>query len=478
MEATTIALAILLLGTLALVGTLVRVTWKPTQKLFLPVSIIAGFLGLILGPQILGRVAGWIGLPALEEGGLFGTQVLDVWSELPGLLISVVFATLFLGTRIPSPKRAIRLLGPQLSLGVTFATGQYVIGILLVLLLLGPIFGVSPMFGTLIEIGFEGGHGTAAGMAPVMEELGFEDGGDLALAMATVGILSGVIIGVIAVNWAARTGRSATLDTASEMSVSERRGYYPKGERPSGSTQTTRGASIDSMTFHVGIVALAVIIGQVLLSALQAIEAALWADTLEVFAFVPLFPLAMLGGVVVQLMVDKFDKAEMIDRGMMERIQGLSLDVLIIAALATLSLDAIASNFGPFAVLAVAGIVWNVFVFFYFAPRFIPRYWFERGIADFGQSMGVTATGLMLLRMADPEAKSPAYEAFGYKQLVFEPFFGGGLVTAASIPLIVQLGPYPFLSVMAVLLVAAILSGLFYFGRRPAFDIESTTSSG
>ncbi|WP_144794338.1 sodium/glutamate symporter [Kocuria palustris] len=478
MQPQTIGLAILLLGVLAVAGMLVRASWGLTQRLFLPVSIIAGFLGLLLGPQVLGRIADAAGLDALVEGGIFGPDVMAVWAELPGLLISVVFATLFLGSRIPSPRRAVRLLGPQLSLGVTFASGQYVIGLLLVVLLLAPVFGVSPMFGALIEIGFEGGHGTAAGMAPVMTELGFEEGGDLALAMATVGILTGVIVGVFAVNWAARKGHATALDADAEMPVWERRGLHAGDGKPSAGRETTRTAAVETLTLHVGVVALAVLIGQLMLSALQAIEAALWADTVEIFAYVPLFPLAMLGGVLIQVVLDRFDTVGLIDRGIMERIQGLSLDLLIIAALATLSLTAIADNFAPFAILAAAGIVWNVFVLFVLAPRFIRSYWFERGLGDFGQSMGVTATGLMLMRMADPEAKTPAYESFGYKQLVFEPFFGGGLITAASIPLIVQFGPYPLLGIMAVLLIAAVLTGLFYFGRNPTFDLGTTDRSG
>lgn len=474
MSPSTIGLALLLLGIVALAGKLVRVRSRMAQRLFLPVSIIGGFIALILGPQVLGRLASWLGMPALEEGGIFGADVMNVWSELPGLLISVVFATLFLGSRIPSPKRAAKLVGPQLSLGVTFATGQYVIGILLAVLLLAPLFRISPMFGALIEIGSEGGHGTAAGMAPVMAELGFPEGGDLALAMATVGIFSGVIIGVIAVNWAARSGHSAVLDATAEVPAAVKRGLFTKDDRPSGGSLTTRSSSLETLTLHIGIVALAILIGQGLLSGLQAIEAALWADVVEVFAYVPLFPLAMLGGVIIQLFADRFERfGSLIDRGMMERTQGLALDLLIISALATLSLDTIADNFGPFAILAVAGVAWNVLVLFVLAPRFIPRYWFERGIGDFGQSMGVTATGLLLMRMADPELKTPAYEAFGYKQLLFEPFFGGGLITAAAIPLIVQFGPYPFLVAMFVLLVIAVLSGLFYFGRQSGFDTEA-----
>lgn len=472
MSPTTVALAIVLLGVLALVGIAVRAYSKTAQKLFLPVSLIAGFIALIVGPQVLGRLGGWLGWDGLTEGGLFGAEVMSVWSEIPGLLISVVFAALFLGSAIPSPKRAVTLLGPQLSLGFTFASGQYVIGMLLAVLILVPLFNVSPMFGALIEIGFEGGHGTAAGMAPVMTELGFEEGGDLALAMATVGILSGVIIGVIAVNWAARRGHSETLDVESNQDPEIAQGFYHR-DQPSGGAQTVRSESLDSLTLHIGIIAVAIIIGQGILSGLQAVEQWLWADSIEIFAYVPLFPLAMLGGVIIQLVADKTGLANLIDRGTMERIQGLALDTLIIAALATLSLDAIANNIGPFAILAIAGIAWNVFVLFFLAPRFIQSYWFERGIADFGQSMGVTATGLLLLRMADPKQESPAYEAFGYKQLVFEPFFGGGLVTAASIPLIVQLGPYPLLIVMAVLLVGSILTGLFYFGKRDTFVVKS-----
>ncbi|MCX0275885.1 sodium:glutamate symporter [Nocardia zapadnayensis] len=469
MSPSIVGLALILLGIVALVGTVIRVRTRITQKLFLPVSIIAGFVALILGPEVLGRLAGLVGLDALAEGGVFGADVLSVWSELPGLLISVVFATLFLGERIPSPKRAVTLLGPQLSLGVTFGAGQYVVGILLAVVLLVPLFGVSPMFGALIEIGFEGGHGTAAGMAPVMTELGFEEGGDLALAMSTVGIVSGILIGVFAVNWAARRGHSEFLDSKAEMPEDEQRGLYTGEDRPSSGSLTVRASSLESLTLAIGVVALAIIIGQLMLTGVQALEAALWADFVEIFAYVPLFPLAMLGGVIIQIIADRTGRGGLLDRGTMERIQGAALDLLIISALATLSLDAIANNFGPFAILALAGIAWNVFVLFVLAPRFIQRYWFERGIGDFGQSMGVTATGLLLMRMADPNRKSPAYEAFGYKQLVFEPFFGGGIITAAAIPLIVQFGPFPLLIGMSILLVVAIVSGLFYFGRNPRF---------
>jgi ESS family glutamate:Na+ symporter len=57
-----------------------------------------------------------------------------------------------------------------------------------------------------------------------------------------------------------------------------------------------------------------------------------------------------------------------------------------------------------------------------------------------GQSMGVTATGLLLLRTVDPDDKTIAPAAFGYKQLLHEPFMGGGLWTSVAVPLVITSG--------------------------------------
>lgn len=466
MSGETIGLALLLAGALLLVAKLIRVRWTLAQRLFLPSSIIAGGIGLLAGPDVLGMVADRAGFDGLAEGGIFGTDVLEVWETLPELLISVVFATLFLGSRIPRPKEAAHLAGPQLALGITMGSGQYVIGLLLGILVLAPVFGMNPLAGALIEIGFEGGHGTAAGLAPTFEEFGFEEGIDIALGLATIGVVTGVVIGIAIINWGVRTGRTALLKEDAEASLAEQRGLFEREDRRAAAVMTVRPASIEPLAIHFGIVAVAVLLGQAMLSGLQALEQALWVDTVELFEFVPLFPLAMLGGVLVQLVIDRVDHNGVVDRRSMMRLQGLSLDLLIVTALATLSLQVIADNLGPFVILAVAGVVWNVGVFFVFARRMLPEFWFERGIGDLGQSLGVTATGLILIRVSDPDQRTPAYEAFGYKQLAFEPFFGGGIVTVAAIPLIAQFGPTPFLIAMTIVLVVSVVLGVAYFGRR------------
>jgi ESS family glutamate:Na+ symporter len=466
MSASQIGFALMILGVFLLIGKVIRVKSGVVQRLFLPSSIIGGFLLLLLGPQVVGQVADLAGYDSLTEAGVFTAEMLSVWSALPGLLISIVFATLFLGQELPRPRRAVELAGPQLSLGIALGSGQYVVGLALAVAVLVPLFSATPMIGALIEIGFEGGHGTAAGMRGVLEELGFDDGADLALGIATVGIVGGIILGIIMINWAVRTGRTEIVRGDVRTSIEEQKGLFAEDENYPAATMTSRPASVEPLTLHMAVVALAILVGWVFLEVLQWVEQLLWADTIELFAFVPLFPLAMLGGVAVQLAAEKLGAAPLIDHQMMLRIQGLALDFLIVSALATLSLVAIGSNLVPFVLLCLAGIAMNVGLFLWFAPRIIPRYWFERGIGDFGQSMGVTATGLILMRIVDPDGESPAFEAFGYKQLVFEPFFGGGLVTAAAVPLIYQFGPFPLLFAMLALFLVATVGGYLYFGPK------------
>jgi len=46
------------------------------------------------------------------------------------------------------------------------------------MLVLVPFFHLDPVAAALIEIAFEGGHGTAAGMADSLSKLNFPEGGD------------------------------------------------------------------------------------------------------------------------------------------------------------------------------------------------------------------------------------------------------------------------------------------------------------
>jgi len=453
--------ALLMIGILIVTAKWIRRCVPLLQRLFLPSSIIGGGLALILGPQVMGRF--FEGDQRLA-GGLWSQGVLETWSALPGLLISVVFATLFLGKPLPNIQAIWRKAGPMVAHGQTLAWGQYVVGLLLAIFVIVPVWNGSPLSGALIEIGFEGGHGTAAGLGETFRDLGFADGADLALGLATIGVVAGVLLGTLTINWAVWKGYipRPDRDPADDESIAEHENREPS-DRPRFGDQ-----SIEPLSIHLGFIAISIALGWIILEGLVWLEGTFlvplgWP---ELLSHVPLFPLAMIGGVIVQLLAGPLRYGWMIDRALVNRVSGAALDFLIVAALGALSLEAIGGNLGPFLVLALGGILWCLIGLFVLAPRMFPKDWVPNGLANFGQGIGMTVVGLLLVRMSDPHNRSGAMEAFGYKQLLFEPIVGGGLFTAASLPLIYQFGPVPVLIGVTVIMLMWLAFGLWQFSPK------------
>ena len=107
----------------------------------------------------------------------------------------------------------------------------------------------------------------------------------------------------------------------------------------------------------------------------------------------------------------------------------------------------------PIIVFSVLGFIFVIAWFWIISPRFFRNYWFERGIYIFGLSTGVMATGVILLRVTDPEFKSGVLEDFGFAW-IFLSFMDMFLVSFS--PMFILKGTGVLYSV--ILLLAAIIS--------------------
>src|SRR5262249_57174788 len=91
-------------------------------------------------------------------------------------------------------------------------------------------------------------------------------------------------------------------------------------------------------------------------------------------------------------------------------------------------------------ILAVASVAWSVFLAMAIGPRMFGREWFNHSIAEFGESQGNVATGLMMVDMVDPKRQTGVVTGYSYRQLITRPMIACGFVSALALPLIATLG--------------------------------------
>ena len=156
-----ITFPILSISVLLLSGVFIRANVRYCRKFFLPSSVIGGVIGCIV-IQLM-HVA--FDKTSSEHSDDTLSQSIDALRYIPTVAMDIVFGGLFLGQTVPRIGHIWIHCSQQFVYGQILAWGQYAVG-----LLVGTIFGYYLMepkqqvFGIILPIGFEGGHGTAVGM--------------------------------------------------------------------------------------------------------------------------------------------------------------------------------------------------------------------------------------------------------------------------------------------------------------------------
>src|SRR5262245_49055012 len=145
-------LSLIVLSLVFASSALLRRWSKPLRTLFIPTAVIGGFLVLGLGPEGMGRLLGGT--------GIFPENLFAVWRQLPGLLVTVMSASLLLGEHLPPLRQIWSISGAHVIMISVMSIGQFAVGGILVWLVLEPAFGINHKAGALLEMSFNGGHGT------------------------------------------------------------------------------------------------------------------------------------------------------------------------------------------------------------------------------------------------------------------------------------------------------------------------------
>jgi len=409
------------IGVLLVAATLIRLKVPFLRKAFIPASLLAGLIGLILGPHVLKVI------PA---------DMMSSIGALPGHMITVVFACMLLGVR--SEKGAAKAYMHDTIAGIGWkyccSFMQVGVGCLLTALLFTPAFGVNGLFGSLFEIGFAGGHGTAGGMSTVFAETyNWADGSDLGKTTATIGLVFGIFGGMAIINIAVRRKWTKVLTEPTAGNTAKE--VFPEGAREASAYGTVSNDVIEPFGFHLGVIGIAILIGRLIVWGFGRIFH---------YTGLPLFPFAMIGGWIINLIVQRTSLRDLFDRKTFMRIQGMALEVLVTGAVASISIPVVVAYWAPLLIGAIVIGLLTVFLTLWLSPRIFQDCWFEQAIIRYGAYTGVAAIGYMLLRCADPKMETSAGTIYALDSPFNSPFIGGGLITAMWPALITAMGALRF----------------------------------
>ena len=401
------------------------------ERFGLPIAVISGVVGISVGPF------GFI--------HFLSKETTNVWSNFPTPLLSLVFATLMMGRPIPNINGLVRPILNQFLLALSLGFGQFFIGGLVVKYLLSQYMDTNPLMGCLIEVGFEGGHGAASIIGESFNRLGFPIGLDLGLAMATMGLLSSSILGSIFIF----IGRTLGLSDTKEV--------LEKKDDVNVNTKIRIFADLRILIINLGFSGLAISFGFLLLTFLRFTSSSLGQFSQEIIFSLPVFPFILIGSLLIRYILEKTKNTEFISNILQREIGILSTDLLIFTAMASLDIDVVFENWILILVFTIFGLFWNLICIAYFAYFIFDDYWFEKSLIEFGNSTGVVASGLLLLRLADPKNISKTLPIFTSKQLFAQLILSGGLFTVLAPLIISKIGLDYWTEICAVITFAILL---------------------
>lgn len=382
-----------IISALILVGKYIRVKFSVVQKFLIPPSVLAGVIGLVLGPEVLG----WLPL-----SGNLGTYA--------GVLIAFVFASLPFTSSTGSKEfgKVKRMWG--YSQGGMFL--QWAFGGLLGILILSRIWPLNDSFGISMPSGFCGGHGSAAALGSAFAGLGQEEVLTLAMTAATVGIICSIVLGLVFLRIGTRRGYSSCLTQAETLPEELRTGLVAKDSRRSIGEEVFSSISVSTLTFHLSLVALIVLFGYLL-----SRGGARLTPGLEL----PVFSCAYLAGMTIKALWKYTNIKDYICSQTMSSLSGMFTDYLVAFGIASIKISIVGQYIVPLTILLMSGLVFTALYIFLAAKHIFKEYWFEKAMFSWGWFTGTMAMGMALLRIADPQSRSKCMDHYAIAYILIAP---------------------------------------------------------
>lgn len=384
--------AIILFGLLLIAGVIIRELIPPLQKALLPASLIGGFLGLILGQQVLGVV-----------------EIPTSFADISSYGMRIIMTCVPIGVGVTAKKLFQHL--DFTFTNMTLYGFQMIFG-----LLLGDLFcrlwpGLPEGWGLLGVAAYFGSHGNVPVVADIVDPGSTAGYMSIGMVLATLGILFAMIPGMVVANYGARHGWTAFTHDLSKQPKYFYRGALPDDQRePIGKT-IVNPSNVTGIAFQLGILAVCYKFGEIIFQLLTMVVLILGRVSPMLYGLV--------GGLILWPVMKATKLDRFVDKATITSISNLTLEMIILGACATVQLDIVSQFFLPLFLhaLVFCGLT-GVFAFFWMKKIGHPQ-WFEKFLMIYGMCTGSNPQGFALVRAVDPNNQSCIYEALGVYNAVF-----------------------------------------------------------
>jgi ESS family glutamate:Na+ symporter len=295
-----------------------------------------------------------------------------------------------------------------------FNTGVTTVSTYLIQAIVGLIITISAAYimkdffaaaGILLPFGYGQGTGQALNYGNIFEmDYGFEGGKSFGLTVAAMGFLSAGLGGVIHLNTSkALKGRDASA---------------PKGvaaEDKSSEKDIPIFENMDTLSVQIAFVTMAYLATFLVMYLLGCLVPGLKS---VIFGFNFLLGVLMTTiskNVIHKLHQKNFLKKNYISDFLMVRIRNFFFDIMVVAGIAAIRLNALGKYLGLLLILGVAGAAVTYIYLRIVCKVLFKKYQEEQFLAMYGMLTGTASTGIILLREIDSEFKTPASDNLVYQ---------------------------------------------------------------
>ncbi len=377
------------LAALLVFGTLIRANVRFFQTNLVPASLIGGTLGF--------------GLIALDWA--MGFKAAD-FTAFAFHFFTLSFMSLVLTSR------AQPIAGQQpVALGGLWLSLIWVICLVLQALVGLAAIGayntiasepLSGFLGLIATHGFTQGPGQALALGDLWTTAyNIQHAVDFGLIYASLGFVAAFAVGVPMARWILKknlhSGRGGSLDQDFE------RGLYSGDAAPASGKLITHSANVDSFAFHIGLLGCAYLITDQYLKLVHPFVAGTHFE--NIFSYNLFFFHGLMICVGLRALLDRFNLGQFVDDETQKRITGSSVDLMVTASLLSINFALLTQFWQP--ILLVASLVTLVTAALCFTAGLrLKTLGAERGLTIFGCCCGSTGSGILLLRILDPNLAS------------------------------------------------------------------------